>query len=314
VKGLGGQGGLAGNGVVAPLLTEIDLPDYETIADMVEGPDGNLWFVSAAFDAGHVGRLTADRTITEFNIPAGADALPRGIAVGPDQALWFTEFKSSKIGRITTAGDITEVALASTALPWGITSGPDGNLWFTEQGTNAVGRMTLSGVVDEFPIPTAASEPFQIARGADGNLWFAEELGKAIGRITPGGTITEFPVATFPSGVALGSDGNLWMPTVGGIRRVTPSGMVTSFAAGAPQAIASGLDGNLWFTSGVVTDSAIGCLAPSGALLGLFPLPTGSDQPTAIAAGAAGDIWFAESIRATGIEGNRIAHFKVSRP
>jgi streptogramin lyase len=34
-----------------------------------------------------------------------------GITTGPDGALWFTEQNASKIGRITTAGVITEFPL-----------------------------------------------------------------------------------------------------------------------------------------------------------------------------------------------------------
>jgi virginiamycin B lyase len=56
-----------------------------------------------------------------------------GITAGPDGNLWFTEYGGNKIGRITTAGVITEFPIPTDdSEPWGITSGPDGNLWFTE--------------------------------------------------------------------------------------------------------------------------------------------------------------------------------------
>src|SRR5262245_26658425 len=45
--------------------------------------------------------------ITEFSVPTSNSGL-WGITVGPDGALWFTEADGSKIGRITTAGMITE--------------------------------------------------------------------------------------------------------------------------------------------------------------------------------------------------------------
>ena len=38
---------------------------------------------------------------------AGTASL-EGIVTGPDGALWFTEYNDDKIGRITTAGGITE--------------------------------------------------------------------------------------------------------------------------------------------------------------------------------------------------------------
>ena len=67
---------------------------------------------------------------------------------------------SSKIGRITTAGVITEYPIPTPAgVPDGITAGPDGALWFIEYAGNKIGRITTAGVITEFPIPTANSHP-----------------------------------------------------------------------------------------------------------------------------------------------------------
>jgi virginiamycin B lyase len=51
--------------------------------------------------------------------------------------LWFIEYPS-KIGRITTAGTITEFPL-TTPQQYGIGLGPDGALWFTNY--TAIGRL-----------------------------------------------------------------------------------------------------------------------------------------------------------------------------
>ena len=68
-----------------------------------------------------------------------ANAQPRGITLGPDGNLWFTEFASpGRIGRITPGGRGDGVHRRRHAghsrrrQPVGITAGPDGNLWFTE--------------------------------------------------------------------------------------------------------------------------------------------------------------------------------------
>ncbi len=84
--------------------------------------------------------------ITEFSIPT-ANSAPNGITQGPDGALWFTEGLSNKIGRITTAGTITEFSIPKRdhnkfPSPTGITQGPDGALWFTEHNGNRIGRIT----------------------------------------------------------------------------------------------------------------------------------------------------------------------------
>jgi virginiamycin B lyase len=62
--------------------------------------------------------------------------------------LWFTEHNGNKIGRITTAGVITEFPIPTAgSTPWGITAGPDGALWFAESNANKIGRITTAGGV-----------------------------------------------------------------------------------------------------------------------------------------------------------------------
>ena len=74
--------------------------------------------------------------ILEF--PLSGNRLPNQIAAGPDGALWFTEV--DRIGRITTGGVITELAVGAVSNPQGIVTGPDGALWFTESaGTGSGG-------------------------------------------------------------------------------------------------------------------------------------------------------------------------------
>ena len=77
-------------------------------ADIVTGPDGNLWFTLNA-DPGGIGRITPAGDVMEFSDDLTMNSRPLGIAAGPDGALWFTESAApGRIGRITTEGDITE--------------------------------------------------------------------------------------------------------------------------------------------------------------------------------------------------------------
>src|SRR5215470_4225185 len=98
------------------------------------------------------------QTVSEFPIPT-PDALPAGIAVGPDGALWFGEFGSNKIGRITAGGVITEFAIPppadGPAVGAGLVGrGPDGAIWFVEFYANKIGRITTGGALTEFAVPT----------------------------------------------------------------------------------------------------------------------------------------------------------------
>src|SRR5438477_6073721 len=72
------------------------------------------------------GTPVAKGTMTEF----ASGPAPIRITVGPDSALWFTEGGSSKIGRMTTLGVVTNEfpTLTTGAGPFGIATGLDGNL------------------------------------------------------------------------------------------------------------------------------------------------------------------------------------------
>jgi len=212
-------------------ITEFPIPTgISRPFGITAGPDGALWFTENA--GNNIGRITTTGTITEFPIPT-ANSGPNFITAGPDGALWFTESSpnntSNKIGRITTAGVITNEFLPPTfgSSVGGITAGPDGALWFTEWIGNNIGRITTTGTITEFPVPTANGKPLGITAGPDGALWFTEDGASKIGRITTTGTITEFPVPTansHPFGITAGPDGALWFTEQAGnnIGRVIP--------------------------------------------------------------------------------------------
>ncbi len=244
-----------------------------------------------------VASVVRSQAITEFPIPHPMSA-PLGIAAGPDDNLWFTEFSGNRIGRITTTGAVTEFpVLTAGSKPDGIAAGSDGNLWFTEQTGNQIGRITTAGVVMEYAIPTAGSGPTGIAAGPDGNLWFTEQTGNQIGRITTAGVVTEFPAppASGPTGIAAGPDGNLWFTESVGSRigQITTAGAVTEFdtVANQPWGIAAGPNGNLWFTE--QSPSQIGQTTTAGAFME-YAVPTAGSYPSGIAAGQDGNLWFTE--------------------
>ena len=254
-----------------------------------------LLALPAAVNAAAVG------VVTEFPLPSSS-AQPGMIAKGPDGNLWFTEQGGDKVGRITTAGVITEFSagITSGAVPFGIAAGPDGNLWFTEYDGNRIGRITPSGVVTEFAIPTPRSGPNGITAGPDGNLWFTGARASTIGRITTAGLITEFRTGitpgSEPSQITTGPDGNLWFtePGVGQVARITPAGQVAELTlsnrASAPSGITVGADGNLW-----IALSAVGKLArltlPSTITEFSRGIP-GQSGPRGIATGPLGNLWF----------------------
>jgi len=142
------------------------------------GPDYNIWFAGTNV----VGKIARDCTITTYAISSRS----YGIAPGRDGNLWFTEYDTNRIGKITMGGVITEYNVpTSGSAPYGIAAGPDGNLWFTEQQAGKIGRITTTGSISEYG-PTSAS-PYAITAGPDRNLWFVDygNPHDYVGRITP---------------------------------------------------------------------------------------------------------------------------------
>ena len=148
--------------------------------------------------------------------PSAISIAAGSLTTGPDGNLWFAEENANKIGRITTAGVVTEFPIPTPNSDTAeIVAGPDGSVWFMEFAANKIGRITPAGIITEFPIPTPQSSPdgSEITAGPDGNLWFAENAANKIGRMTTSGDFTEFAVPTAnsgPSAITAGPDGNLW--------------------------------------------------------------------------------------------------------
>ncbi|HKD10429.1 MAG TPA: hypothetical protein VKE50_00065, partial [Thermoanaerobaculia bacterium] len=202
------------------------------------------------------------------------------------------------IGRITTAGVITEFPVAGVGSFFaGIASGPDGALWFTEQALNKIGRITTAGSLTAFTIPTVGASPASITTGPDGALWFTEEGPGQIGRITTAGTITEFPTPSggTTAGITAGPDGALWFTEPGDrIGRSTTAGVITEVpltSGSVPEGIAPGPDGALWFAES--GSNNVGRITTGGTVTE-FPIPTSASTPLGITAGPANALWFTE--------------------
>jgi hypothetical protein len=113
--------------------------------------------------------------------------------MGPDGALWFAEGLGSGIGRITTAGSITDYPVsASFGGVFDIAAGPDGALWFTAQG--GIGRLVLPSVgpkLQQIGIFRGAGSPnaYFVLDSNGSNNYEASDKARAFGQ--PG----DIPVA-----------------------------------------------------------------------------------------------------------------------
>ena len=281
-------------------FTEYPLPASSFPTQIVEGPDGNLWFTEQGTDK--IGRMTPSGTLTEFPIP-NSNVMPYGITNGPDGNLWFTNFPAGDatagaIGRITTAGVITLFSAPGLHVPLGITAGPDKNLWFVDAGSQAIGFSTTSGSITEFALtPNPASALRGITTGPDNNLWFTDPGNNMIGKITTSGTSTEYAAAagSQPFGI-LARSGSLLFGETGAanIGQSTTAGSITEISGpvgSTPALLARDALGDVWFS-----DSGLNAL---GKLVGSLitetsPIPTANASPDGITVGPGGTIWFTE--------------------
>jgi hypothetical protein len=71
--------------------------------ELVEGPDGNLWFTDDGSTPA-IGRITPSGTIMEIGAGLNQGSVPSQMVSGPEAGMWFTDEGSTKaIGRITTS-------------------------------------------------------------------------------------------------------------------------------------------------------------------------------------------------------------------
>ncbi len=235
---------------------------------------------------------------SEFNIPTTVSG-PAGVTSGPDGALWFTEFFTNKIGRLTAGGAFTEYPITTAnSGPTAITRGGDGAVWFIEYSANQIGRISTSGVVTEYTLPTPQAGLDAITAGPDGAVWFTENLANKIGRISPSGVLTEYTLPTplsAPYGITAGSDGAVWFTETGTnkLGRITSAGLfsetfVPTILSGLTD-ITTGPDGALWFIA--LSTFHIGSMTTSGTF-SYYLIPGTNGNPTGIVAGSDGALWF----------------------
>jgi RHS repeat-associated protein len=195
----------------AAISTTADSSSY----NLVVAPDGTV-YVSKSFD--HVVRkITPAGAVSVFagtlgsggflgdGGPATAAKLnqPRGLAVGPDGALYIADSSNNRIRRVGTDGIITTIA-----------------------GTGAYSSLGDSG-----PATQASFQgPGALVFAPDQALYVAELYGGRVRRIDPEGQINAFaPIAEVVS-LAVDASGNLYLDDTHRIRKARPDGTYVNYA------------------------------------------------------------------------------------
>ena len=224
-------GRIGTNGVIQ----EFRLPFDVVGTGITLGPDGRLWlldfgaslYLPGETTNGGVVALTISNSMVAgasyYNSNFTVHSRPTGITTGPDGNLYFTEQLAGNIGRITTNGVISEVAVTPTNnQPSTIITGPDGALWFAQAATNALGRIDTNLNITQFILPTnntggaVLDQLNGLVLGKDGNLYYTDPPAGILGQVGVSGTnltVTQFYTPTtnaYPWMLATGPDGNIW--------------------------------------------------------------------------------------------------------
>jgi len=230
--------------------------------------------------------------------PATSGRVIYGIIRGPDGAIWFVSDLANRLGRLTSRGEVTTVAIpVARNGAVGLAAGPSRSVWFVEQYFATVGRVAPGGGTSVYPLPAADLGPSMPVGGADGALWFTEVgerqdgrttvLFPQLGRLTIHGIYTEYPVPTVP---------NLLIATQpDGLRCASAQALRARCWIPDPRTASAGRNcGCMWFSlrRGYYQDT-INHLNADGSVLEFRPPGGRGLVVEALAAGTGGVVWFA---------------------
>lgn len=149
--------------------------------------NGLLWLMEsgparlASFD------VSTER-FTEYPLPRTGNfsTNPIGIALDPQGYIWYTQFRTSNIGRFDPrTGVVVQYPTGTlTGATYGIVADKEGNIWMAQQRVDRILKISTKNFsVTEFRIPTNQSFVQNLAIDPSGNAWFVETAGQKIGMV-----------------------------------------------------------------------------------------------------------------------------------
>jgi sugar lactone lactonase YvrE len=212
---------------------------------------------------------------------------PWGISVDSTGNMYAADSLNNRIRKITPNGDVSTFAGTGTAgssdgpgssatfnNPTGITIDNAGNLYVTDLYSQKIRKITPSGDVSTVVTFNEYYYLSGITIDSSNNLYVTDVNNHIIRKITPSGEVSKFagsgspgsndgPASSatfnFPNAIAVDSTGNLYVTDSGSfkIRKITPSGLVSTFAGNGTKSTVDGplLSSSFFNLWGIATDS-----------------------------------------------------------
>ena len=291
---------------------------------------GIVWFTES--NMSKLGRFDpSNQSFIEYRVPGVGDMW--GVTSDHEGRIWITQYAghgSVNPGGAIVGGGNGRLLIfdpgseqfgviniqTNSSFPMCITVDSSDRVWFTEFLGNKIGMYDqTSKRLSEYVVPTNESGPADLTFDKNGALWFTEAYAEKIGEFFPGnqsfkeyqlGSDTPSQIVSSPVGIAVDSDGTVWVADHGGnwIANFNPTnGMLIHYPTHTPPAsvypisIPNGLlidsQGRVWFCEH--GGNSIAYYDPAERSMVEFPIPSGPIATTLwIALAPNGDIWFTE--------------------
>ena len=168
-------------------ITEYKIPgNYSQPSYLDIDKQGNIWFVESG--SGKITKFDSIlETFDQYTLPnpyVNGSINPIGIVIDNDGYIWYTQFRTSLLGRLDpSSGQIVEFSTGTlTAGTYQLVKDRWGDIWTIQFRADRLIEINPTDLeIWEFTIPTQNSFAQTLTSDANGNIWFIERDSSKLG-------------------------------------------------------------------------------------------------------------------------------------